>query len=42
MKIENTMKAKKTATPRELPSERLGVPPTTPDVDAKVKAAEAT
>jgi hypothetical protein len=33
---------KKTATPRELPSERLGVPPTTPDVDAKVKAAEGT
>ncbi len=33
---------KKVATPRELPSERLGVPPTTPDVDAKVKAAEAT
>ena len=33
---------KKAATPRELPSERLGVPPTTPDVDAKVKAAEAT
>ncbi len=32
---------KKAATPRELPSERLGVPPTTPDVDAKVKAAEA-
>ena len=31
---------KKAATPRELPSERLGVPPTTPDVDAKVKAAE--
>lgn len=31
----------KTSTPRELPSERLGVPPTTPDVDAKVKAAEA-
>ena len=31
---------KKTATPRVLPSERLGVPPTTPDVDAKVKAAE--
>jgi hypothetical protein len=29
------------AAPRELPSERLGVPPTTPDVDAKVKAAEA-
>ena len=28
-------------TPRELPSERLGVPPTTPDVDAKVEAAEA-
>jgi hypothetical protein len=26
---------------RELPSERLGVPPTTPDVDLKVKAAEA-
>ena len=33
---------KRAATPRELPSERLGVPPTTPDVDAKVKAAEAT
>ena len=32
---------KKVAAPRELPSERLGVPPTTPDVDAKVKAAEA-
>jgi len=32
---------KRAATPRELPSERLGVPPTTPDVDAKVKAAEA-
>ena len=32
---------KKAATPRELPSERLGVPPTTPDVDAKVDAAEA-
>ena len=32
---------KKAATPRKLPSERLGVPPTTPDVDAKVKAAEA-
>ena len=32
---------KKAATPRELPSERLGVPPTTPDVDAKVEAAEA-
>ncbi len=32
---------KKTAPPRELPSERLGVPPTTPDVDAKVEAAEA-
>ena len=30
----------KTAT-AELPSERLGVPPTTPDVDAKVAAAEA-
>ncbi len=30
----------KTSTPRELPSERLGVPPTTPDVDAKVKAAD--
>ncbi len=29
------------AAPRALPSERLGVPPTTPDVDAKVKAAEA-
>ena len=29
------------AKPRGLPSERLGVPPTTPDVDAKVKAAEA-
>lgn len=28
------------AAPRALPSERLGVPPTTPDVDAKVKAAE--
>ena len=28
------------ATPRALPSERLGVPPTTPDVDLKVKAAE--
>ena len=33
---------KRAATPRELPSERLGLPPTTPDVDAKVKAAEAT
>ena len=32
---------KKTATPRVLPSERLGVPPTTPDVDVKVRAAEA-
>ena len=32
---------KKAATQRVLPSERLGVPPTTPDVDAKVKAAEA-
>ena len=31
----------KAGTPRALPSERLGVPPTTPDVDAKVKAAEA-
>ena len=30
----------KVVLPRELPSERLGVPPTTPDVDAKVKAAE--
>jgi hypothetical protein len=29
------------AAPRALPSERLGVPPTTPGVDAKVKAAEA-
>jgi hypothetical protein len=29
------------AAPRALPSERLGVPPTTPDVDAKVNAAEA-
>ena len=29
------------AKPRGLPSERLGVPPTTPGVDAKVKAAEA-
>jgi hypothetical protein len=28
------------AAPRKLPSERLGVPPTTPDVDTKVKAAE--
>ena len=28
------------AAPRALPSERLGVPPTTPDVDAKVQAAE--
>ena len=28
------------AAPRALPSERLGVPPTTPGVDAKVKAAE--
>ena len=28
------------AAPRALPSERLGVPPTTPDVDTKVKAAE--
>jgi len=26
---------------RELPSERLGVPPTTPDVDTKVAAAES-
>ena len=26
---------------RELPSERMGVPPTTPDVDVKVAAAEA-
>jgi hypothetical protein len=33
---------KKAAAQRELPSERLGVPPTTPDVDAKVEAAEAT
>ena len=31
----------KAGTPRALPSERLGVPPTTPGVDAKVKAAEA-
>ena len=29
------------AAPRALPSERLGVPPTTPGVDAKVQAAEA-
>ena len=28
------------AAPRALPSERLGVPPTTPGVDAKVQAAE--
>ena len=28
------------AAPRALPSERLGVPPTTPGVDAKIKAAE--
>ena len=28
------------AVARELPSERMGVPPTTPDVDAKVAAAE--
>ncbi len=28
------------AVPRALPSERLGVPPTTPGVDAKVQAAE--
>jgi hypothetical protein len=30
----------KAGNPRALPSERLGVPPTTPGVDAKVKAAE--
>ena len=30
------------AAPRALPSERLGVPPNTPEVDAKVEAAEAT
>ena len=31
----------KPAKKAQLPSERLGVPPTTPDVDAKVAAAEA-
>ena len=41
MKESKPRNGKKTTTPRKLPSERLGVPPTTPDVDAKVKAAEA-
>jgi len=34
-------KGKSKAAGRALPSERLGVPPTTPDVDVKVAAAEA-
>ena len=38
--IDPSLVEKEPSLPRELPSERLGVPPTTPDVDAKVKAAE--
>ncbi len=37
-KAEYEARAKK-ASKRKLPSERLGVPPTTPDVDAKAEAA---
>mgnify|MGYP000997464826 CR=1 FL=1 len=46
-KQEKTVKESKAkngkpkAAGRELPSERMGVPPTTPDVDVKVAAAEA-
>ena len=41
VKTSKAKNGKAKAAARELPSERMGVPPTTPDVDAKVAAAEA-
>jgi hypothetical protein len=41
VKTSKVKKGKSNAAVRELPSERMGVPPTTPDVDAKVAATEA-
>ena len=41
VKTSKAKNGKMKAAARELPSERMGVPPTTPDVDAKVAAAEA-
>jgi len=41
VKTSKSKNGKSKAAVRELPSERMGVPPTTPDVDAKVSAAEA-
>ena len=40
IKSDQRLRKRLDAAPRALPSERLGVPPTTPDVDTKVKAAE--
>ena len=41
MKTSKSKNGKSKAAVRELPSERMGVPTTTPDVDAKVATAEA-
>ena len=41
VKTSKSKNGKSKAAVRKLPSERMGVPPTTPDVDTKVAAAEA-